>query len=113
MKHDIYKKLIGHIAHREYVDAQAVFSSILEQKVALALEEEKQLLVEPEDDEDETKKEDCGKPHVKEEDEKGPEKRKCKSCGKSFTPQYGEYARCKDCFDKQTDAGERATAGRY
>lgn len=41
------------------------------------------------------------------------ETQKCKSCGKSFAPHNGEYARCKECFDKQTDAGERASYGRF
>lgn len=56
MRHDIYKKLIEHITHREYVDAQALFSSILEQKVQLALESETKLLLEPDDEEDEDAK---------------------------------------------------------
>ena len=53
MRNDIYQKLIGHVAHREWVDANEKFRAILEQKVALKLEAEKKLLVEPEDDEEE------------------------------------------------------------
>lgn len=104
MRNDIYQKLIEHVTKRQWVDATEVFRSVLEQKVALRLESEKQLLQEPDEDEDEP---------VKEEDDKEKETHKCKSCGKTFTPSYGEYARCKSCFDKQTDAGERASAGRY
>lgn len=36
-------------------------------------------------------------------------KLKCKSCGKQFTPSYGEYSRCPDCLEKQLTAGEIAT----
>lgn len=59
MRNDIYQKLISHVTHREWVDANETFKSILEQKVALRLESEKQLLQEPdeEDAEKDVKKE--------------------------------------------------------
>lgn len=34
---------------------------------------------------------------------------KCKSCGKTFTPNYGEYNRCSSCLASQHEAGEKAT----
>jgi hypothetical protein len=111
MRNNSYQKLISHVTKREWVDATEIFRSIVEQKIALRLEDEKKLLTEPEDEVDE----DCGEPgcpkdELKEDDAKT---QKCKSCGKSFTPHNGEYARCKECFDKQTDAGERASYGRF
>lgn len=121
MKYDIYGKLIEHVRSRNWVDATEVFRAILEQKVALRLESEKQLLQEPdevEEDADPTN----GNPLSKADDAVVAEAGKkdeweaeyyCKNCGKKFTPSYGEYSRCKDCLGKQTDAGERATAGRY
>ena len=99
MRNSIYRTLIEHVSKKNWSDAQEVLTSILEQKVALQLEAEKKLLTEPEDE-------------VNEADE-APAQQKCKSCGKSFTPHNGEYSRCKTCFDKQTDAGERASSGRY
>jgi hypothetical protein len=53
MRNDIYQKLIEHVSHRQWVDANDLFRSILEQKVALRLESEKQLLQEPDETEDE------------------------------------------------------------
>jgi hypothetical protein len=35
-------------------------------------------------------------------------KQSCKCCGKQFVPEYGEYARCKDCFSKQISDAEIA-----
>jgi len=52
MRNDIYQKLIEHVSKREWVDANDVFRSILEQKVALRLESEKKLLTEPDEDDD-------------------------------------------------------------
>lgn len=34
---------------------------------------------------------------------------KCKKCGKSFVPSYGEYSRCPDCLGKEHSAAEKAT----
>jgi regulator of replication initiation timing len=73
MKYDIYQRLIGHVSKNEWADAKDLFESIIHEKVALRLEEEKrrtvsaeedslhepkkndkkQLLVEPEEDEKE------------------------------------------------------------
>ena len=67
MRNEIYQRLIEHVARRQWVDANETFRAILEQKVALRIESEKKLLVEPEDDEEEPGdkevKEHCGLPH--------------------------------------------------
>lgn len=32
----------------------------------------------------------------------------CSSCGKLFTPEYGEFARCQDCVASSIEAAEKA-----
>lgn len=39
----------------------------------------------------------------------GQKKVKCKKCGKSFIPNYGEYSRCQSCLTSQHSAAEKAT----
>ena len=65
MKYDIYQRLIGHVSRNEWADAKDLFESIIHEKVALRLEEEKQrtisaedkqLLVEPEEDDEKDEK---------------------------------------------------------
>lgn len=85
-------QIVRALRTKNFVLANEAFAAAMQQKVTDRLVEERKTLHEA---------------------DAKPETRKCKDCGKTFTPQWGEYARCKDCFDKQTDAGERATAGRY
>jgi hypothetical protein len=40
---------------------------------------------------------------------KNKETKTCEKCKKSFTPSYGEYARCQSCAAGDAEAGERAT----
>ena len=59
MKYSIYERLIGHVSHNRWSDAHDLFEAIIRQKVSLRLEEEKELLVEPEEDDEKEVKE-CG-----------------------------------------------------
>ena len=49
MKYDIYQRLIGHVSKNEWADAKDLFESIIHEKVALRLEEEKRRTISAED----------------------------------------------------------------
>ena len=83
MRNNIYQQLIENIAKRNWADAQDLFNAIIEQKVAVKLDEEKQLLQEPDEDEEE-------KP-VKEAAVKNP----CEDCGKETGSSSAIY--CQKC----------------
>ena len=53
MRYDIYQRLIGHVSRNEWTDAKDLFESIINQKVASRLEDERELLVEPDAEEPE------------------------------------------------------------
>lgn len=82
---NIYQRLIERVAKRDWVEAQGLFKSILEQKVALRLEAEKKLLQEPDAAEDANLKE-------------------CPECGCEFDPSkgtHGQYTECSGCYGKK------------
>lgn len=71
MRYDIYHKLIGHVSRNEWSDAKELFESIIHEKVALRLEEEKERTISAEEDELHTPKKGNKKQLILEPDEDG------------------------------------------
>lgn len=113
MRNNIYQRLIERVATRDWVEAQGLFKSILEQKIALRLEAEKKLLSEPDepddlDDGSAAEKRDIKAGGLKE----ATALKECPECGCEFDPSkgsHGQYTECSGCYDKKSikEAGTR------